>query len=151
MKATAQTDNRQDQIQPTSSGIMPDSAVAGLLGLRPISVGTGEAIIELEAGPQHFNPMGTLHGGILCDLADLAMGAAFASTLKDNETFTTLELKMNFLRPVWKDTLRAAARVANRGRTVGLVECEVSDSRGRLVAKSTSTCMTLPREKHPNR
>ena len=107
--------------------------------------------MELQAGVQHTNPMGTLHGGILCDLADLAMGAAYASTLASEETFTTLELKINFLRPVWKDTLLAKAKVVSRGRTVGLVECEISDSKGRLVGKAASTCMTLQKEKHANR
>jgi uncharacterized protein (TIGR00369 family) len=55
----------------------------------------------LDAGPQHANPMGTLHGGILCDLADAAMGIAYASTLEEGESFTTLELKINFFKPIW--------------------------------------------------
>ena len=58
-----------------------------------ISILPGESHLELDAGPQHANPMGTLHGRVLCDLADLAMGAAYASTLGSEETFTTLELK----------------------------------------------------------
>ena len=57
--------------------------------------------MKLEAGEQHSNPMGTIHGGVLCDVADAAMGMAFFSTLGDGESFTTLELKINFLRPFW--------------------------------------------------
>jgi uncharacterized protein (TIGR00369 family) len=95
--------------------------------------------------------MGTLHGGVLCDLADLAMGAAYASTLGREETFTTLELKINFLRPVWREKLFAVGKIVNRGRTIGMAECDITDSQGRLVAKSTSTCMTLQKEKHRNR
>ena len=87
--------------------------------------------------------MGTLHGGIMCDLADAAMGFAYASTLQSDESFTTLELKINFLRPVWKTRLTASARVVHRGRTVGLVECDVTDAEGRLVARASSMCMTL--------
>ena len=87
--------------------------------------------------------MGTLHGGIMCDLADTAMGFAYASTLQSDESFTTLELKINFLRPVWKTRLTASARVVQQGRTVGLVECDVTDAEGRLVARVSSTCMTL--------
>jgi uncharacterized protein (TIGR00369 family) len=87
--------------------------------------------------------MGTLHGGILCDVADAAMGVAYASTLGDGETFTTLELKINFLRPFRSGTLTAAARVVNSGRTIGLAECDVTDADGRLIARATSTCMTL--------
>jgi uncharacterized protein (TIGR00369 family) len=87
--------------------------------------------------------MGTLHGGVLCDIADAAMGAAYGSTLKDGESFTTLELKINFLRPVWKAKLRAQAKIVRAGNTVGLVECDVTDERDRLVARASSTCMTL--------
>jgi uncharacterized protein (TIGR00369 family) len=74
--------------------------------------------------------MGTLHGGVLCDIADAAMGAAYRSTLCDGESFTTLELKINFLRPVWKAKLRAAAGLVRAGRIVGLVEGALSTSRG---------------------
>ena len=66
---------------------------------------------RFEAGPQHANPMGTLHGGVLCDVADAAMRMAFASTLAADESFTTINLSMNFFRPVWNERLRAEARV----------------------------------------
>lgn len=71
------------------------------------------------------------------------MGIAYASTLEQDESFTTLELKMNFLKPVWKANIKAAGRVVKKGRTIGLVECDVTDEQGQLVARSTSTCMTL--------
>jgi uncharacterized protein (TIGR00369 family) len=95
--------------------------------------------------------MGTLHGGILCDIADAAMGIAFASTLEDGESFTTLELKINFLRPVWKDKLRASGKVVKRGRCVGMVECDVTNSQGALVARSSSTCLVLRGEQAAGR
>jgi len=100
-------------------------------------------VIELVAEARHANPMGTLHGGILCDIADAAMGMAFASTLDEGETFTTLELKINFLKPVWTGRLVATGRVVKGGRTIGLVECDVVDEKERLVARASSTCMTL--------
>ena len=87
--------------------------------------------------------MGTLHGGILCDIADAAMGMAYASTLDEGETFATLELKINFLKPVWQASLQAIGRVVQHGRTVGLVECDILDADEVLVARATSTCMTL--------
>jgi uncharacterized protein (TIGR00369 family) len=87
--------------------------------------------------------MGTVHGGILCDLADAAMGTAWASQLGDGETFTTLELKINYLRPVWAGSLVAEGRVVHRGRSIGLVECDIRDGDGRLLARASSTCMTL--------
>lgn len=122
---------------------IPYPPVAQLIGFRLTEVAEGRAVTEMEAGARHANPMGTLHGGILCDMADLAMGAAYASTLEDDETFTTLELKINFLRPVWNARLRAIASVAQRGRTVGLVQCDIFDERERLVAHVSSTCLTL--------
>ena len=96
---------------------------------------------------RHANPMGTLHGGVLCDIADAAMGMAYASTLEEGETFTMLELKINFLKPVWNARLQAAAKVIKGGRTIGLVECDVTDDKQELVARATSTCMTLRGEK----
>ena len=117
--------------------------VAELVGAFPVSVGEGRAVFEMEAGRRHHNPMGTVHGGILCDIADAAMGFAFASTLGPGETFTTLELKINFLRPVFEDKLTASAHVAHRGRTVGMVECDVVNSEGKPVARAVSTCQVL--------
>jgi len=117
--------------------------VADLIGIELVEAGGGECTMRLEAGDQHSNPMGTIHGGILCDLADAAMGMAFFSTLGEGETFTTLELKINYLRPFWTGTLIARGSVVSRGRTVGLTECRVVDANDRLIAHATSTCMAL--------
>src|SRR5258708_6899617 len=81
--------------------------VGRLLGLMITSSGAGRATVEFEASGRYANPMGTLHGGVLCDLADAAMGVAYLSTLPRGETFTPIELKINFLRPVWKGKIRA--------------------------------------------
>jgi uncharacterized protein (TIGR00369 family) len=108
-----------------------------------VDSGGGVCTMRLEAGEQHMNPMGTVHGGILCDLADAAMGMAFFSTLDEGESFTTLELKINYLRPFWTGTLIARGTVISRGRTIGLTECRVVDDRDRLIAHATSTCMAL--------
>jgi uncharacterized protein (TIGR00369 family) len=87
--------------------------------------------------------MGTLHGGIYCDIADAAMGFAYAA----GETFTTIELKINFLGAVRKATLTAEARVVKAGSTLGYVECEVKDQTGKIVAKAASTCMKLRQDR----
>jgi uncharacterized protein (TIGR00369 family) len=116
---------------------------AELIGFELSESGDGRAVVLLEASEKHFNPMGTMHGGILCDIADAAMGIAFASTLASAESFTTVELKINFLRPVRIAKLRAEGRVIQRGRTVGYVECEITDENGKLIAKSNSTCLVL--------
>ena len=117
--------------------------VADLIGFELHSASGGESELSLEVTERHGNPMGTVHGGILCDLADAAMGTAYVSTLEDGESFTTLELKINFLRPFWTGRLVAHGRVVSRGRSVGLAECDLVDDDGRLIARASSTCMTL--------
>jgi len=117
--------------------------ISELVGIRAVKFEEGESVLELDAGPRHANPMGTLHGGILCDLADLAMGTAIWGTLEEGESFTTLELKINFTKPVWTGTLAAKARVKKGGRTTALLECDVVDAKGSLVAHATSTCLVL--------
>src|SRR5262249_2784892 len=117
--------------------------IARLIGFEVEEIGDGRAVTTMDTGPQHANPMGTLHGGILCDLADAAMGMAFVSTLAADESFTRMSLTINFFRPVWRSRLRAEARVVNRGRTVGYVECDVVDHEAKLIAKATSTCVVL--------
>ena len=118
-----------DRFNAMVRGDGPGAPVGRLIGFRPTSIETGKATFELEAGPQHANPMGTLHGGIICDVADAAMGTAYAST--------------NFLRPFRSGRLVATARTVKTGRTIGLVECDVTDPEERLVARAMSTCMTL--------
>jgi uncharacterized protein (TIGR00369 family) len=125
--------------------------VAELVGFEVPEAGGGRSVVTLQAGPQHANPMGTMHGGILCDIADAAMGIAFASTLGADESFTTVELKINFFRPVWQAALRAEGRVVQRGRTVGYVECDVTDEKGKLIAKASSTCLALRGEQAAGR
>ena len=125
-------------------GEVSQPPVAKLVGFRLVALERGKATMLLEAGERHANPMGTLHGGILCDVADAAMGMAFASTLQAGETTTTLELKINFLKTVWDGQLQAVGRVVKSGRTIGLVECDVLDEGGSLVARASSTCM-IPR------
>lgn len=128
-----------------------DVPIARLIGFEVTGAADGRATVLLAAGLQHANPMGTLHGGILCDIADAAMGLAFASTLTPEESFTTIELKINFFRPVWQAQLKAEGSVVQRGRTVGYVECAITDEKNRLVAKATSTCMVLSGQKAEGR
>src|SRR5258708_10475381 len=110
--------------------------IAQLIGFELVNLELGKAIFELEASERHVNPLGTLHGGILCDLADAAMGTAYASTLQVGETFTTLELKINFLKPIWKAKLTAVGHVGEGGRTVGLLECVIFCVRGYPLARA---------------
>ena len=124
-------------------GEVPPPPIARLLGFVVKSVEPGRAVFEMEVDERHHNPMGTLHGGIYCDLADAAMGYAYAATLGEGETFTTVELKINFFRPVRQGKLIAEARVVRAGANLGYVECDVKDDQGKLVARAASTCMKL--------
>ncbi len=133
----------RDLVERMLRGEVPPPPVATLIGMTLEAIAPGRAVMTLEATARHANPMGTLHGGILCDVADAAMGMAYVSELGDDESFTTLELKINFLKPVTTGKLRAVAHVVKRGRTIGLVECDVIDAEDQLVARSSCTQMTL--------
>ena len=119
------------------------SPAAGAIALptvgRPLgrefgTSGEGTPTFTCTAAPdRHGNVMGTLHGGVLAAVADTAMGFAFATTLAVGETFATLEIKVSFLRPVWRATLTAAGHVLHRRQTTGLVECRVTYYHDRLV------------------
>jgi uncharacterized protein (TIGR00369 family) len=137
----------RQQIEAILRGEAPPPPVAELLGIRLLSIEDGECVFEMEARPEHANPMGTLQGGVICALADAAMGLAYASLLDEGESFTTLELKTNYLRQVIGGTLVATGRVVHAGRTIGLTTCDVVDAEGRKIAHATSTCMTLREER----
>jgi uncharacterized protein (TIGR00369 family) len=132
-----------DYLQAMVRGDIPQAPVTRLLGLSLTAMSEERATIEFEAGTQHTNPRGALHGGILCDTADAVMALAYGTTLAEGESFTTLELKINFLKPVWKGKLIAEGRVVKRGRTVGLTECDITDEKESLVTRASSTCMSL--------
>lgn len=132
-----------EMIEAMSGERLPPPPIAQLIGFRVTTVRLGYVKVEFDAQARHANPMGTLHGGVFCDIADAAMGMAYITTLRDDETFTTLELKINFLKPVREGKLVAIGQMVKGGKTIGLVECDVFDNSGSLVAHATSTCMTL--------
>ena len=136
--------------QKMQRGEAPPPPIGQLLGFVLKVIEPGHAVFEMQADERHHNPMGTLHGGIYCDLADAALGYAYAATLGEGETFTTVELKINFLRAVRRSKLTAEARVIKSGTTLGYVECDVTDDSGKLLARASSTCMKLRVERTTN-
>src|ERR1700747_426215 len=100
-------------------GEAPPPPIGRLLGFVLKVIEPGHAVFEMEADERHHNPMGARQGGIYCDLADAAMGYAYAATLAEGESFTTVELKINFLRAVRKGTLPAEARGIKAGKAGG--------------------------------
>jgi uncharacterized protein (TIGR00369 family) len=135
--------NHLEFLRKMAEGELPGPPVSQVLGFNIIEVEEGRVVMEMDASERLHNPMGTLHGGILCDIADAAMGFAFVSTLADDELFTTVEIKLNFLKPIFKSKLRAEGKLIKKGSRVGLLECHVYDEKQSLVAHSTSTCMIL--------
>lgn len=114
--------------------------VAQLIGFKLVSFEFGKATFLLEAGKKHHNPMGTIHGGIYCDIADAAMGVAFASTLQPNESFGTISFQINFLKSLSQDTLRAEGYLVKKGRSIGFLESKIYSVDNELVATAQSTC-----------
>ena len=131
------------RLKQLAAGEIEGPPIAQLIGFTCTSIDLGHSVMEMDADARHANPMGTLHGGVVCDITDAAMGTAMATTLEDDESFTTLDLTAKYFKPIWKAHLKATARVTKRTRTLGLIECELVDAQGSLVAKVFSTCMVL--------
>ena len=132
-----------EHIRAVQKGESAPPPIAKLLGMRLTEVEDGRVTMQMPVDGRLANHIGTLHGGIMCDLADAAMGTAFATTCDMEQSYATVELKCNYLRPVWESVLTAKAWVVSRGKTIGLVECEVRDSEQRLLAKLSSTMTVL--------
>jgi len=130
---------------------IPAPAAADLVGFALTSFSEGEVVVTLPVTTSHTNPMGTVQGGVISAMADAAMGWAYMTTLGEGESYTTLEMKINFLRPVWQGTLSARGRVRRAGRAVALIECDVVDEEEKSVAYAVSTCMLLTGERAAGR
>jgi len=119
-------------------------AIATTLGFKLLEVAPGTATMEIVADTdKHANPMGTIHGGVLCDIADAAIGTAHATTLDEDESFTSIDLQINFFRPFWNGRIRAIAKPVNVGRQISRYICDILRDDDKLVAQVTSTVMTL--------
>jgi uncharacterized protein (TIGR00369 family) len=120
------------------------TAISRLLGFRIVAIGEAMAVIELDADAQrHGNQQGTVHGGLLCELADAAIGTAHSTLMAEGESFTSIDLKATFVRPVWRSRLCARAWAEHRGRTVSHYRCDIEREDGKTVASIASAVMTL--------
>ena len=133
-------------LQAMIAGPVPQAPMAGTLGFRLVEAEKGRAVFEGYPEFRHYNPIGTVHGGFAAALLDSALGCAIFSTLSKGEGWTTLELKLNFVRALSKDSgpVRAQGRVIHRGRTVATSEGDLRDRAGKLYAHATTTCMIFP-------
>src|SRR5207247_4617552 len=114
------------------------------LGARISESNPGRVVLELVAGPQHRHGGGVVQGGVITQIADAAMGMSLATLQPDGVWNTTIELKINFVRPAIEGRLRAVGRVVEMRQTLLFSEADVFDDRDRLVARASSTCMPVP-------
>jgi uncharacterized protein (TIGR00369 family) len=128
------------------SGQFPAPPITQTLGFTLSEVDPGRAVFTGEPQARHYNPIGTVHGGFAMTLLDSALACAIHSTLAKGESYTTLEIKVNLVRPLTKETglVRAEGRIIHRGRTLGTSEGDIKDADGKLYAHATTTCMIFP-------
>ncbi|HEV8649158.1 MAG TPA: PaaI family thioesterase [Actinomycetes bacterium] len=132
-----------DLLRAMVSGELPAPPVMDLLGVERLEVDEGRAAVVMTPQEFHYNPLGTVHGGVLATLLDTAAGCAVHSTLPAGVGYTSLDLTTRFLRPVTvaSGALRCEGTVLARGRTTALAEARLTDVKGRLVAHATSSCL----------
>jgi uncharacterized protein (TIGR00369 family) len=134
-----------EYIRQIFEGELPPPPIAELMGFRGVEFEAGRAVFEMTPGPQHYNPIGSVHGGVALTLLDSAMGCAIHTTLDAGVGYTTLEVKTNFVRPITADTglVRCEGVVIHGGSRVATAEGRLADASGRLLAHGTTTCLIL--------
>lgn len=132
-------------MQKMAAGELPQPAIAETLGFRLTAAESGRAVFEAEPAEFHYNPIGTVHAGLASTLLDSAMGCAFVTTLDAATAWTTLDLKVNFTRPITVETgrIRCIGTVVHPGRRVATTEGRLEDLRGALLAHATGTILVL--------
>lgn len=146
---TIQSYDGLDFLKAMIAGTVPQAPMCELLGMRLVEAEKGRAVFESLPAAEHYNPFGVAHGGLAATMLDSALGLAVYSTLPAGTAFTTLELKVNLVRAITKDTglLRAEARILHRGRTVATADSDLKDASGKLYAHANTTCMIFPAQR----
>jgi uncharacterized protein (TIGR00369 family) len=132
-----------EQLMAIGEGLLPAAPIAATLGMVNFAGEPGAISVELDPELRHYNPLGSVHGGVLSTLLDTAAACSVHSTLQPGEGYTSLDLTVKFLRPVTTESgrLRAEGQVIHRGRRTALAQAQLFDGSGRLVAHATSSCM----------
>ncbi|MGR3867649.1 PaaI family thioesterase [Streptomyces graminifolii] len=127
-------------------GRLPAPPIGATLNFALDEVEHGRAVFSLVPGEEHYNPIGSVHGGVYATLLDSAAGCAVQSTLPQGMGYTSLDLTVKFLRPITADTgrVRAVGTVLNGGRRTALAQAELLDEKDRLLAHATSSCLLFP-------
>jgi uncharacterized protein (TIGR00369 family) len=127
-------------------GSLPRPPIVDTLGIDLVEVEEGRVVFEMTPQEWHYNPIGSVHGGVLSTLADSALGCAVHSRLPAGMGYTSLEIKVNFVRAVTMatGTIRCEGTVLSLGRRSATAEARVTTAEGKLVAHATTTCLLLP-------
>ncbi|MQY16536.1 hypothetical protein SRB5_67350 [Streptomyces sp. RB5] len=135
-----------DFLREMLAGHLPPPPITATLGFTLEEAEYGRAVFALIPGEEHYNPIGSVHGGVYATLLDSAAGCAVQSVLPQGMGYTSLDLTLKFLRPVTVNTgkVRATGTVLNSGRRTALAQAELRDSEDRLLAHATSSCMLFP-------
>ncbi|MER7280271.1 PaaI family thioesterase [Dactylosporangium sp. NPDC000244] len=130
-------------LQAMQRGELPAPPIMHLLGTGRLDAEEGRVTVTLEPQEYHYNPLGTVHGGVLATLLDTATGCAVHTTLPAGVGYTTLDLTTKFLRPasIASGVLTCEGTVLSKGRRTALAQAQITDGRGALIAHATSTCM----------
>lgn len=126
-------------------GLIPPPPIANLIGSRIVEVEVGKVVFECEPDESVYNPIGVVHGGLMCTLADSVTGCAVQSTLDAGYVFTSIDINVSYLRAVTADsgTLRATGMITRPGRRVAFASAEIVDGSGKVVATATSSCLVI--------
>ena len=132
-----------EYVRQIFDGELPPPPISQLMGFRGVEFEHGRAVFEMTPGPEHYNPIGTVHGGIALTLLDSAMGCAVHTTLAAGVGYTTLEVKTNFVRPITAETgvIRCEGTVVHGGSRIATAEGKLVDAAGKLLAHGTTTCL----------
>lgn len=132
-------------LQKMVTGELPPPPLASLLNFSIVELREGHAVFAVEPAEYHYNPIGVVHGGLAATLLDSAMGCAIHSTLPAGAGYTTLEIKVNFVRPMTAETgrVRCEAKIIHAGGRTATAEGRVMDEAGKLYAHGTTTCLIL--------
>ncbi|HRO59250.1 MAG TPA: PaaI family thioesterase [Burkholderiaceae bacterium] len=135
-----------DYLRMMAAGEVPAAPMAGHIRMELVEVERGSVTFRCHPDESHFNPLGAVHGGLVCTLLDSALGCAAHTTLPAGTGYTSIEIKINYLRPVTADSgpLTCMGRVTKEGRRVSFAEGEVRDKTGRSVATASGSLLIFP-------
>jgi uncharacterized protein (TIGR00369 family) len=145
LAAKATTMSGFDFLNAILNGEIPPAPIAETLDFHPLSLEKGKVVFEFEPKEFHYNPIGSVHGGVISTVLDTVMGCSLQSALPEGLGYTTLELKINFIKAVSikNGKLKSTGKIIHLGKSTALVEADLRDEQGNLFAHGVSTCMVL--------